>query len=150
MKNQVDCYMKYGPKHYGCNCVAENAFLTHFDLYPIQNWNTCTNNSEYDNCILLMSGCNYNEEINNACPRPCQKVVYQAKKLYYSGTTTKTNEIQIQIEFGAMEVEIHDEVWILETYNFIGTIGGSLGLFIGFSYTGFLGQILDYLFFRNF
>ena len=53
------------------------------------------------------------------------------------------------MEFGAMEVEIHDEVWILETYNFIGSIGGSLGLFIGFSYTGFLGQILDYLFFRN-
>ena len=48
------------------------------------------------------------------------------------------------IEYNSMDVEIQDEVLIQEPYNFIGTVGGSLGLFIGFSYTGFVGQILDY------
>ena len=43
-----------------------------------------------------------------------------------------------------MEQEHQDEVWIQEIYSFIGTVGGSLGLFIGFSYTGFVGKILDY------
>ena len=99
-----------------------------------------------------MAGCNYNKEVNNACPRPCQKVIYKTKKYDSSSIHSSIftpRRIMISFEIGAMAVEIHDEVWILETYNFIGSIGGSLGLFIGFSYTGFLGQILDYLFFRN-
>ena len=48
------------------------------------------------------------------------------------------------IRYNSMDVETQDEVLIQESYNFIGTVGGSLGLFIGFSYTGFVGQILDY------
>ena len=87
--------------------------------------------------------------VRDACLLPCQKVAYKAKKLDTIGFRTKTNEILFGIRFGRMNVEKHDEVWILETYNFVGTVGGSLGLFIGFSYTGFLGQILDYLFFRS-
>ena len=39
---------------------------------------------------------------------------------------------------------MHNEVLIQEFGNFIGTVGGSLGLFIGFSYTGFVGQLIDY------
>ena len=153
MKNQVNCYMKFG-QNVGCNCVAENAFWIHFDIHPIQNWKTCRTNSEYEDCLLAMAACTYNKEVNNACPRPCQKVIYKTKKFdSYEVSShpeyTETEGIMISFEFGAMAIEIHDEVWILETYNFIGSIGGSLGLFIGFSYTGFLGQILDYLFFRN-
>ena len=98
-----------------------------------------------------MSQCNLNKELTNACPRPCKKSIYKTQKLYYPGSPTNPNEIKISFEFGAMDVEIHDEVWILETYNLIGSVGGSLGLFIGFSYTGFFGQILDYLvFLRNY
>ena len=48
------------------------------------------------------------------------------------------------IRHNSMDIETQDEVLIQEPYNFIGTVGGSLGLFIGFSYTGFVGKILDY------
>ena len=148
--NQVDCYEKVGPStKYGCNCVAENAFWPHFHLHPIQNWNICRTNSEYKKCIFTMANCGYNDEVRNTCPSPCQKRVYNTKKINAFGTPTKANEIRFWIEFDTMQIEEHNEVWILETYNFIGTVGGSLGLFIGFSYTGFLGQILDYVFFRN-
>ena len=37
-----------------------------------------------------------------------------------------------------MDIDVYDEVLIQEPYDFIGTVGGSLGLFIGFSYTGFM------------
>ena len=56
----------------------------------------------------------------------------------------KSNEMGLWITFGTMDIDIQDEVVIQEPYNFIGTVGGSLGLFIGFSYTGFIGQILNY------
>ena len=48
------------------------------------------------------------------------------------------------ISYNSKDVETQNEVLIQEPYNFIGTVGGSLGLFIGFTYTGFVGQILDY------
>ena len=56
----------------------------------------------------------------------------------------KPNSMGMLITFSTMDIAIYDEVMILELYNFIGTVGGSLGLFIGFSYTGFIGQIFDY------
>ena len=146
--NQVDCYRKIGPNN-GCQCVAENAFWPHFHLHPIQNWNICRTNSEYEKCIQTMAKCGYNNEVRNTCPSSCQKTVYKSEQRNVLGLPTQSNEITFWIEYQTMEIEKHDEVWILETYNFIGTVGGSLGLFIGFSYTGFLGQILDYLFFRN-
>ena len=83
----------------------------------------------------------------DACPLPCQKTVYKAEKMILKGNPTKSNEIQLAIGYVTMDVEKHDEVWILDTPVFIGTVGGSLGLFIGFSYTGFFGQILDYFVF---
>ena len=48
------------------------------------------------------------------------------------------------IRYNSKDVETQDEVLIQEPYNFIGTVGGSLGLFIGFSFTGFLGKLIDY------
>ena len=50
----------------------------------------------------------------------------------------------MEINYNSLDVETQDEVLIQELYNFIGTVGGSLGLFIGFSYTGFVGKLLDY------
>ena len=47
-------------------------------------------------------------------------------------------------KFNTMDVTYYNEVPMQETYDFIGTVGGSLGLFIGFSYTGFVGQLLDH------
>ena len=56
------------------------------------------------------------------------------------------NEVMVRLQYTTMDVEIHDEVLIQELSNFIGTVGGSLGLFIGFSYTGFVGKLIDLLF----
>ena len=43
-----------------------------------------------------------------------------------------------------MDVEERNEVWIQELPFFIGSVGGSLGLFIGFSFTCIFGKIIDY------
>ena len=58
------------------------------------------------------------------------------------------NKIIIGVMFSSVNVNHYNEVSMQEVYDFIGTVGGSLGLFIGFSFTGFVGQILDH-FVRN-
>ena len=146
LKNQVGCYRKFGPER-GCKCILENIFLMHFKFHPIKSWNVCKTNSERKKCSWTMANCNYHKMVTEECPLPCQKAIYKAQK-HNGQQPTKTNEILFGIRYVTMDVEIEDEVWILETYNFVGTIGGSLSLFIGFSYTGLFGQILDYLFSR--
>ena len=54
----------------------------------------------------------------------------------------------IQITFNTMDIEVHNEILTFDLATFIGTAGGSLGLFLGFSLTGFAEQVLD-LFMRN-
>ena len=50
----------------------------------------------------------------------------------------------MKMKYSTMNVQIYEEYEVQDIYTFIGTVGGSLGLFIGFSYTGFVGDLLDY------
>ena len=50
------------------------------------------------------------------------------------------------LKYESMAIEVSKEYLAYDFANFIGTLGGSLGLFIGFSYTGFIGGIIDYFF----
>ena len=55
------------------------------------------------------------------------------------------NDMLIRLTYTTTYTEIHNEVLIQDLSSFIGTVGGSLGLFIGFSYTGLVGKVLNYL-----
>ena len=66
------------------------------------------------------------------------------KSLDDYGLELKSNEILMGFVFYSMDVNYHNEVLMQEVYDFIGTVGGSLGLFIGrFPYTK-LGSIMKY------
>ena len=146
MKNQVNCASINGPKR-GCNCIPYNTLKTYFDVHPIPNnttWNACQSNAEYRECFNTMYDCYYHKMVRNVCPKPCKRVVWRGIDSKLNGIPIKSNEMAIKTKFSTMDIEYQDEVWVQEFYNFVGTVGGSLGLFIGFSYTGFITEILDY------
>ena len=91
-----------------------------------------------------MYECFYHKMVNEKCPKPCQRVVYKGMGGVANGFPTSPNMITIKTKFSTMDVDYQDEVWVQETHNFIGTVGGSLGLFIGFSVTGFIEKILGH------
>ena len=80
---------------------------------------------------------------SDQCPLSCEKISYDVQKRIMD-STSKSNQMTVRITYATTDIEIHNEVLIQELGNFIGTVGGSLGLFIGFSYTGFVGQLIDY------
>ena len=94
-------------------------------------------------CFDNMHDCYYDRSMKDACSSSYQTSIFKAK-IQDIALATKPNDIFLLIKHGTMDIEKINEVWILEMYNFIGTVGGSFGLFIGFSYTGFLGQVVDY------
>ena len=148
LKNQVDCFKREGLNH-GCNCVPDNTHKTLFEMYPMNSWNACKSNFEYNNCSVVMDGCY--QRVRESCIKPCKKEVYTGQILKINGFkgVLKSNEMGLWMHFSTLDIDIQDEVFIQESYNFIGTVGGSLGLFIGFSYTGFIGQILNYFMHDN-
>ena len=79
------------------------------------------------------------------CQPPCEKEEYRGELIeFYGHGMLNKDGIMIQMAFNTMDTEIYTEVWQFDLATFIGTVGGSFGLFIGFSLTGFVGQVLDY------
>ena len=139
LAHQVDCFRSGNQT---CKCIPENNYKTQFKMFPIE-WNACTKDEEYECVITQMIGCYGNKMVRERCPLPCEVEKYQGQKMHYNRFPVHSNEMAMEIQYSTKNVEIHEEYQVQDIYNFIGTVGGSLGLFIGFSYTGFVGNLLD-------
>ena len=53
-----------------------------------------------------------------------------------------TSLLDISMKFSKIQT-VHDEVYILDGIGLLGSLGGSLGLFIGFSFFGYIANIID-------
>ena len=146
MKSQVDCYLTNGPIE-GCRCIPENILKTYFEIYPT-SWKACQTTSEYKLCMGIWWDCSFRKYFSRKrkCPLACTKEKYKGEKRIIDGNRIPPNLVMLRLAYKSMDVETHNEVLIQELSSFIGTVGGSLGLFIGFSYTGFVGKLIDILF----
>ena len=54
-----------------------------------------------------------------------------------------TSLLDISMKFSTNIRTVHDEVYILDGIGLLGSLGGSLGLFIGFSFFGYIANIID-------
>ena len=141
LEKQVECY---GLGNQTCQCIPENNHKTQFELFPIPSWNTCTNDTEYSCGFGKMLSCYNSKMVTRACPLSCEVEKYKGQKMYLNQYPTKPNMMVMKMKYSTMNVKVYEEYEVQDIYTFIGTVGGSLGLFIGFSYTGFVGDLLDY------
>ena len=51
--------------------------------------------------------------------------------------------VDIEIQFSSNIRIVHEEVLILDGIGLLGSLGGSLGLFIGFSFFGYVSKAID-------
>ena len=56
---------------------------------------------------------------------------------------TEDMNVQFSITFTSKDVDIFEEILIVDEISLIGSLGGSLGLFIGFSFFGYITTFLD-------
>ena len=63
--------------------------------------------------------------------------------LYNASEWTNKALIELGIQFSSNIQIVHEEVLILDDIGLLGSLGGSLGLFIGFSFFGYLSKIID-------
>ena len=90
-------------------------------------------------------------ESNSTCFRPCTTVSYSAslRKMGHNSKTLSSskNTIRDWVSFGlfykSLEVTTNHEYYVMSTETLVSTIGGFLGLFLGFSCLSIIEWILD-------
>ena len=50
--------------------------------------------------------------------------------------------VQFNLIFASTIIDIHEEILIFDEISLLGSLGGSLGLFIGFSFFGYITTLL--------
>ena len=104
------------------------------------------NDEDYRGSSGKMTYCYLDKMVAKFCPLPCENEEYKGQKINLNRWPGHPNRMLMRIQFSTTNIQFLEEYQVHDIYNFIGTVGGSLGLFIGFSYTRFIGNLVDYIF----
>ena len=112
-----------------------------FNFLP--NYPPCKTSEEYDcmrNFLVKF------RENRYKCLQYKSNIEYKARFLQSPKMTSNQTEVKFRLYFVKESKEIKEEVLIVTPGNLIGSIGGSLGLFLGFSFFSYLSELIDKIF----
>ena len=144
IESQIDCYMNESNSN--CRCIPAQS-KTQFEIMNI-SLKYCQTNEEFECARKKMHDCYFNKATTENCLKPCKEVQYNAIQMEgeIDEEIKEKNIINFVVAYRSVDEKVYQEYYIYDTFSFIGNVGGSLGLFIGFSYTDFLGKVLDFVF----
>ena len=79
------------------------------------------------------------------CIKPCKINTYKGSDIEYSYYNSTSNDAHFSFQLGMVKT-VARELLVYDTNDMIGSIGGSLGLFLGFSFFGIVSFFIDKLF----
>ena len=89
-------------------------------------------------------GKNYNEY--KRCLKPRQTTLYNAESKPLKKSSPRRETVELTFTYSSDQIKIKEETLIIGTSSYIGSVGGSLGLFLGFSVFTYLSCFIDKLF----
>ncbi len=120
-----------------CIVPALESGLVQNDTFK-PKWDYCQTYEE-STCVFENSFAVYDREVQ-ACKQSCFDVDIHGEIVL---APFKDDAAHLVIYFESMTVKVHEELLLFDLSSFIGNIGGSLGLFIGFSYLDFATKITN-------
>ena len=79
------------------------------------------------------------------CMKPKNTMIYRTKPVPYE-SLIEQDKVQMEFTFASDEITIQEETLMIDACSYIGSVGGSLGLFLGFSFFTFLSSCVEKLF----
>ena len=76
------------------------------------------------------------------CPRPCSVLQYNEKGVTYQSTDDHSISFAFQFMWHDHLI-VHEEYLIYDLVGMVGSVGGTLGMFIGFSFSNVISHILS-------
>ena len=89
-------------------------------------------------------GKNYNEY--KGCLKPMKTTLYNAELKPLQNAVAKRDTVELVFTYSSDQIRIKEATLMIGTSSYIGSIGGSLGLFLGFSFFTYLSFCIDKLF----
>ena len=81
---------------------------------------------------------------NNLCQSACSMTQYDSKIIREEFTTFNNDFFQLIYDFGnPLYMKVFEEYVIMDEMNLVGNVGGTMGMFIGFSFSGVIGLIIS-------
>ena len=81
------------------------------------------------------------------CMKPTKTTLYKAKPVSVGEKALNRSEITLLFTYQSDEIKIEEETLLMGTSSYIGSVGGSLGLFLGFSFFSslsyFFGKLIS-------
>ena len=78
--------------------------------------------------------------------KPMDTTLYKAKPVPMKSASNQSKIVNLMFSYQYDEIKIEEETLMLGTSSYIGSVGGSLGLFLGFSFFSklsyFFGKLL--------
>lgn len=135
-----ECYGKHLLEKVIKNCSKECLPLT---LPSITNSSTCITNK----CAKTVEEHTWWTIPTDVCPKPCTLLQFTERShLDFESTASKSNDRKLFLYYmlaRSDKTSVYEEYLIYDTNGMIGAVGGTLGLFIGFSFsniaTAFVG-----------
>ena len=136
-----DC-LKNHVSGYNCTHKCIPFFLSFLDHLP-----ACLMNEE--------TRCMYNywafaDDFNvytqyKQCLKPLTTTLFEANPAILEDEVNANNTVDLLFGYASNEMEIKEEALMIGTSTYIGSVGGSLGLFLGFSFFTYLSCCIDKL-----
>ena len=78
--------------------------------------------------------------------KPKDTTLYKAKPVPIKRVSNQLSIVELLFSYSSDEIKIEEETLMMGTSSYIGSVGGSLGLFLGFSFFSslsyFFGKLL--------
>ena len=106
------------------------------------SWSFQCENENQDNDALYEF--HDNDFYNSNCAKPCSIIQYTRKLDYWDSWEREPNDsiFILYIRFAPpLTTKVYKEYLIYDIFGMIGSVGGTLGIFIGFSFSGMLSFI---------
>ena len=92
----------------------------------------------------VFSGKNYNEY--KKCMKPMSTTLFNPKLKPLGNALAQRDTVSLTFSYSSDQNRIEEETLMISTSSYIGSVGGSLGLFLGFSFFASLSCCIDKLF----
>ena len=122
-------------------CLAVSLPSSVLDMEEIKNLSTdCKDMTNFLDSLFAFS--DFLSQCETQCHKHCSEITYSGKVTWII-RSGKEYDVKWENKFASDKVEIHEEYVLMDVTGVVGGIGGTLGLFIGFSFRDIIAWILQ-------
>ena len=135
------------------DCYSSKLYSTNFQSCPKKcspftysglNVSLCSSKEDFD-CATKVAEKIFLDKSRTRCLPMCQRVQYSQTYRWDNAELKLGNNFKFFYQIAKGKMNVYEEYLIYDVKGMVGSIGGTLGLFIGFSFYNVIGYLIGFL-----